>query len=554
MTQRNRAKKGKKKMTGRPNVPTTIQEIPRELIIEAAKSYPEVRAKVTRRNLKGQWSGVGTVNFVTSDLLDVDAWLLKEAGGGDYRVACTDPKNPAHAVIPPFMVSLEGAQRPFQQAVPSASNPQHLTGSQPSLGGPAHTNANDPRRYMGRTPDEVATQGWNQADRDRQEERRGRADERKRHEAELGTIRADYQRLVEKNAVDKAESERRVFEQQIQGLRDSQNQGPKIDYVGIATALAPVAVALISAGTNRTAALAELQASAASQTNATMQAVITSQSNGGDAFEKILAVVPLLTPFISKMIDSRDPSKLGELYQAMGDQILTQASMNAQIYKDLHPPDEPAPPWLGIVQSLADGVQDFAQGMISDQQRVMGGAPPNPSGGALSEAPQGPAATQPSQPTGEPQVVESAPSNAVPTESTDPQNRRMNESVAALDEAFQTQEFATVVYYLVGPPSDEVVRGASADLVEIVKERDRDLCRAIVKDPKLMLEHFFDKLPIDDSYKLTLGGRFVEDMSTIVTPAPASDAQPSNGARPSPSGMLEGDDIPADARLDQTQN
>ena len=75
----------------------------------------------------------------------------------------------------------------------------------------------------------------------------------------------------------------------------------------------------------------------------------------------ITKLVPLLTPFVTRFMESNSPKERVELLNVMGEQILTQTSMAAQMLQMQAESSSGDPAWLGVVRELAQGAERMAQ-------------------------------------------------------------------------------------------------------------------------------------------------------------------------------------------------
>lgn len=527
-------------MSGRQNnKPTAIsEEIPREEIIEAAKSFAEVRLRIRRNSARGHWATVtGSIMMPTRDLLVIDDWLREQAGGGNYRVDTTDPQDPGRTPVKPFMVRLEGPEKHFTggpvDEAPYGSYPAQPVPHFRNAGGPTlpRNDPASPRNFMSRTPDQIASQGWDDTRRERDEERRARSQERKAHEEEQRKMRAELDLVRQQMAESAREADRRALEAKIEALQHQ--KPPQIDWAPIIVGVAPIVTALISASGARSQEAIAAAAARESQSLELTKTMITSRGNTEGALDQLLKVAPLVTPLITRLLDQKDPSKMADLYATVSDAQMTSASLQAQLFQMLSEGQGGDPPWMPIVTTLGEVAENMAQAMMQETgaRRAHPGDPAVPQ--IVDAAPPG---AQPAQP------VAAAQPAAGPDE--DPRVNAMNQVMATLPQYLQSQEWATIVYHLLGEAESAVHDIAEQILIEITKSGAPQLV-AVQSDLTAIQGAFLDGLPLSPAYKQMIVQEMVRQHAT-----PAS-GDGDNGSRPRPSGMLVGDEIPPEARINK---
>lgn len=526
-------------------------EIPREEIIEAAKSYNEVSLRIKRNDTRGRWATItASIIMPTIDLLTIDDWLLQHAGGGSYRIETTMPEDPARTVVKPFMVPLEGPQRSFMSPPrngepahppPVGAAPYHAPSTGPSLD---HRYAQQPgvRDFQARTPDQIATQGWEQSRGEMLEERRGRTRERQQAEERDAALRKELTDLHATIAKQSADNDLRSLEMKIEAMNN--NRAKPIEWAPILVGLAPMVTALIEAGGNRQNAAATVAAAREGQSTDLVKAMIASSEGKSGGIEQLVALVPVIMPLVQSMMDQKDPSKLADLFASMSDSVMSQASMSAQIYQQLNDGQGAEPPWMPIVTALTESAEKIAQGMMDQgpdaPPRVPGGGTAVPT--VVSGPPSGAVEAQPGSsgaaPAGDPKT------------DSDPAVARMNEVMAKMPEYLQSQEWAVIVYHLLSE-SDSVLQDAAAEIIRQIVASAAPELQAVVKDPAALGPAFLELLPVSPEYSKKImeavfaaGVAGPPERPAVVTPPPAPTA---NGAR-GPSGMLVGDEIPGHAR------
>jgi hypothetical protein len=516
--------------------PSIIAEIPREEIIDAIKSHSEVSLRIKRTNSRGQWATVTrSILMPTSDLLTIDDWLLEQAGGGGYRIEATVPEDPARQVVKPFMIRLEGPERTFGGGASAAADPYAAPPGypappqrpgQPQLAGPPR-GADDPRRYMHNTPDELASRGWSEAKRERDEERRARAADKRQFEEQMALMRKSVDDMREAQLKQTQENHERMLEAKIAALGAQQPEKSSIDWGGVAVAMAPVVTALISANSTRAVEMARLAQDREGQSTELLKTVVAGSQNQ-NPLGNLEGLITLATPFVTQMMANKDPSKMADLMATMSDAMLTQASMGAQIYEQLNQSQGGEPPWMPIVSAVTESAEKMAETMMDrgpSTPTVVAGAPPG---------------AQPATANGQPPP---------PTEQD--KGERMNQIMGGLPPYLHSQEVATIVFHCLDEDDAKLDDIAEA-IADVVIESNAPEMLKIASDVSNVGPIFLDLLPLSPAYREKLLGTFLHKATTDATPAASGAPSPaSNGAR-RPSGMLEGDDIPTTARATTT--
>lgn len=396
---------------GKPRgVAATLQEIPNEQIVDAAKTFETCILRVTRRNARGQLQTVvnGVVKPVM-DLIEIDAWLNELGGGGDYRV---EPRNPHGVeplfVVPPFAVRIEGPPKPpipdhlITQPGPMGfvMGPQGPVSSppspQPQMGGwvaglhpqhqAAYNGAQQQMSYPGYPPgypypffppqnsgpgparyqsDALALQQVAdlkgelakfreeaKAERDKREDERRRSEERERereraHEAELLRLREAHAQQLERQREKEAVEERRRQDERFQQLQLQAQQRPSLR-----EELAPILDALKKPERDRELELQikmmEMQSSSNLQLmNALMQA--------GKGDKEMFAL-------LKDMMEQRGPETQAALLNTMLEMQITSAGAIANLVKETMP--EAPPIWMQALANGLDQVKDMAENYI----------------------------------------------------------------------------------------------------------------------------------------------------------------------------------------------
>lgn len=538
-----------------------IAEIPREAIIEACKSYSDVKLRIRRNSSRGHWATVtGSIMMPTRELLDIDDWLREQAGGGNFRIDTTDPQDASRVVIKPFMVRIEGPERNFnggQGDDPGgysgsypAGAPQHFQspGGRPSL--PRNDPRNDPanpRNFMARTPDQIASEGWNESRRERDEERRGRHTERKAHEDEQRKMRGEMDRLREQMAETARVADRKALEAKIEAL---QNQKTHIDWAPLVIGVAPIVIAMIEASGKRSAETIAASASREGSSLELTKAMIASQGNSDGALDQLMKLAPLAMPLVTRILDQKDPSKMADLYATVSDAQMTSAALQAQLFQSLNEGQGGEPAWMPIVTTLGQAAEDLAAAMMKQA-----GSPEIVSAPPPGAQPAGPgAAAQPAQPGQPPQ----------PPPEGDARVAAMNQIMDGLPPYLHSQEWANIVYHLIGEVDAVLPDLAEAIMVEVTRSGAEELV-AVQNDLTAIQGAFLDRVQavcgplgmrLSPEYQQKVLQEMIRQATSPAQPAateaPQEAPQPngSNG-RPRPSGMLVGDEIPPEARINR---
>ena len=420
----------------------------------------------------------------------------------------------------------------------SQAPPFHSPHSGPSL---AHRYSPQPgvRDYQARTPDQIATQGWEQSRQEMMEEKRGRTRERQQAEERDAALKRELADLKASMAKQDADSNLRSLEMKIEAMNN--NRPASIDWAPILVGLAPMVTALIEAGGNRQSAAATMAVAREGQSTDLVKAMIASNEGKSGGIEQLVALVPVIMPLVQSLMDQKDPSKLADLFASMSDSVMSQASMSAQIYQQLNDGQGAEPPWMPIVTALTESAEKIAEGMMQQ-------GPDAP--------PRSPAAAGAAVAT----VVSAAPSEAVEAQpgasgaapagnpEDDPAVARMNKVMEQLPKYLQSQPWATIVYHLLSE-SDSVLPDAAAEIVGQIVASSAPELQAVAKDLAALGPAFLDQLPVSPEYKK----KIMEAVATAGADGPlpvvtSASGPASNGAR-GPSGMLTGDEIPDHARI-----
>jgi len=553
----------------------TVQEIPRDAITAAATTVEHVLVGIRRTGERGHWSGVRSgIRMGTLDLLGIEAWLAPRAGGGAYRIETSDPMDPTKQPIPPFMVRIEGRPKPFSDpndptppdapAYPAPLAPPNAPGAYaynpyapqyaPPTAVPGHMPQGypprpstergrkglelDPRTIWNQTPDQIAVaqlrhaQEQQQRTEDRLLADRAVADRRERE------LRTEIAKLQASMAEQRASAERSLHEERIATLTAAVNnrQAPAMDMVGMASALSPVFVQMMTSNGQRAEAAAAQQSKTLEHTTGMMSAMATRPAD--DGWTKVL---PVLVPLAQSWMDQRSPGKQAELIGAVGDQMLTQTSMMSQViemFAQMQPDDGPM---ASMLRELASGMNRYAQSMIDDQRPAA--ATP------VQTYVQQPAQSQ------APQAQEAPPPiPGVPPAEQIPESAGIAEMWARIPPYFHTQEWSHILHFVAAqqeaalPALAETIAGHLENL-DRVGTMPAELA-GVLDDPTVLRVQFLEPVAGDNPVYI---GRLTEAVARalnvpVVTPPPAEPASDGNGAAvvdQAPPGAVPAETAPA---------
>lgn len=481
-----------------------------------------------------------------------------------------DPKDPTRMVCAPFMVRIEGPEKSFQNEDGnnhpppigmSRNEPRQVPTAGPRLAPRTVSDpSRDPRRYMEQTPDAIASRGWDNEHAERRELRGQYDRERREHSLRVEKMREEQVALQAEMAKQRTDSDRRLMEFQIESLKTQQQAAPRTDWVGLAAALAPVAVGMLESSRSRGLESVAAQAAREGQSNDLVKAVLTRGSGMEDVMKNVLAIAPAVAPLVKAWMDNNSPKHESELMMAMSDQAMTQASMSVQMFRELSELQGGDPPWMSIVQEMAGGAERIMEAVVSNRG---GPVPPAPDGSSVVSA--APAVTPPSPAAGpaqevEGEVVDSAPEGAVHAspEAVDRATEVMNQVMPTLPAYLRTDQWASVVYHSLSEDPSKITPIAEEIFVLVQASPTSQELQRFVQDPDVVLAELLTLIPISDEYRGKLHTVFknvVAAEQLEKAPEESSNAAADvNGAdRPRPSGMLVGDQIPAHARIRSTR-
>jgi len=494
--------------------PMTL-EIPTEEIQKLAESVETVLIRVRRRNDKGQFSTLYTgVRFPTEELVAIDSWCQRNAGGGRFRIEVHHVDRPAERAMASFEFLLEG--RPLPRRDLGAPAPQDPAGfGPPPPQGPMYAGPQYPQQHPGgmfTAPSEVGS-AWAQglADpRARQAfgvvdqppagdpfvargwpaQRRGarnlppgatmasdelaikqvaklerelaaaRAESKaaiERAEAQAARAREEAQRQREKATEERHAAQLAALEAKIDAARTQpESKNSMAETVTMLAPFVPVFQSLITAKSSESGKVLETQMQGV---NTLMQATL-SQGQKTDVVDTLTKVAPLLMPLLARFFDQRAPEQQAALYQAMSEQNLNSVAMMAQLIEAMTPEGADEQPWYPMISETLKGIVNMSAAYVGAPGGLPGQQPaPLPSSGQLSQN-----QSNPSQDAGV--STYGAPPQADADVASDV-NPQLDAMFALLPQAFQTREWRRVLQELhIEPLNVEVVSVALTNLLE----------------------------------------------------------------------------------------
>ena len=392
----------------------TLSERPDDKIREVLEQYPEVCLFLSKTNLKGQLSGLAQQYVQTEDLLngEFERKLRTEHGGGRYRIEARDPATRLTTVVPSYYTVLSGeavstvadsVTRPIRSA---SAGPSYVELARMEAAQEQAANRLNPSEIWGSPPDVVAERHNQRLMEELKEMRAKSAETERRAKAEVDTmrLRLEKQEVESRERAHKAEME--VVLAKIDGLRNVPAPKPALDataIVGLATAFTSIVTAFIaSTGDKQRTALEQQRASSEQQQRANEAQMQTFLALGNNSTVDILKiVVPALLPLLPKLLEGRDPSKIGALISSMAENQMNTISMVATSMQAMM--GEPENPVMQMLRVALEGVVNSAQQASS----IAAVAPARIPGVPATRAMQSPQA--PAQPA---EVVSSAPTDA----------------------------------------------------------------------------------------------------------------------------------------------
>jgi hypothetical protein len=413
----------------------TIDDIPLDLIQEAAKNYETVAVRITRRNDRGQLATVyNNVQMETMKLAEIDNWLRERAGGGRFRIEVKDPRNSTQYVMKAFHVMVEGPPHPPRYLDGPTDQPGQADYPMgPAFGGTPVTNQFQPGVNG---PSQAWIDGLHPSQRAAYMQHRERPapgatvasdqlalKQYQEHKAETARQIAKLESMVERQADDnrrlqeqlaserdRAREERHKVElemlrEQMKLIGERKPEPAKeLDIVKIAATLAPFAPVLSAMVTSReTAASKGLEVQ--QQGLSTLMQATLSQANKPDAVSTMLTQLgPVVIPLLKDMMDAKSPKAQAELFNSMVENNLNTVAMMAQLIEAFGSQGGDEPWWMAPIKEALGGVVGMTEaymqgkGGLPGQQLPPGAAMPQmgPPAQAPAAFKQGLAGAQPS--------------------------------------------------------------------------------------------------------------------------------------------------------------
>ena len=355
-----------------------LDECPRELIIEAAKSYAEVMVNIRRRQPTYQYGSCGPHRlFQTLDLLSIDDFIRDNFGGGRFQIDTYYPQDRSVIPVPSWHAFLEGP--PKAGGVKSTTLPGTLAAN----GFPAPQGLMPPGApaafFMhsgqeGSMPsDQVAMDALQHTRQElmeartlREKERAEAAERERKRDEEMLALRKEMLEERRREAEERAKADVARLERLITEMRAAPPPAPKrdiLDYVPMVTALVPVFTAFISASRDQAARMAEAQT--ASMT-ATVNALAKPDNSkpGQSPWALLIPALPAVMPFFMKLMEERSPSKIAELVGTMGESNMTMLSLVGQLVQQAMG-SQPDNPWMPVIQQAIENMTSVAQTMAT---------------------------------------------------------------------------------------------------------------------------------------------------------------------------------------------
>lgn len=370
------------------SVNKALPDIPLEQIKGVLEQHPDVRLIFKRQTAKGTWASLPSVTMATAELATLDDWLREQHGGGRYRISARNPQNELDEIVTPFYVEISGAPKQlvrepdpshqprmrapggplgFQSGPASPAMPwrgmQYVRDAHPEPAG----NDLDPSQFMSQTPDAIAMENVRALRDELRDLRADQVREKREHEQRLEGERLERAK-IEKEGV----KEQQRHEKELMALRMemiAKTSAPPatapVDYVGLLAGLAPVLVAMISAGKDKQALLLQAQQATAQQQTAGMQTMLATIEKGNKPDNSMKDLLVLALPLVMKVMDEKSPGAVTKLISAMADNQLQTISMVSQLMTQMAPDNDN--PWMDVARKAIEGVQSVAEQMVDVQ-------------------------------------------------------------------------------------------------------------------------------------------------------------------------------------------
>jgi hypothetical protein len=511
-----------------------LPEIPRDDIIEASKHHSDCRMRVKRRDNKNRWAMMtSNVNQPVIELLNIDEWIGKCAGGGEYRIETEVIDDPSRFVVKPFMCAIEGPSRKF---VPPGEDRNDMDSHhRPNFTGSGDAEPETTTGRMAREALDAQRHAFETEKRLREEERRKHSDEAKRMQREQDRLREEMRENMDRMSEEAHKREMQSIRELIT-TRQNEPARPAPDWAALAVALAPIGVALIEAGHNRRASEMEQSTVMATSNNQMITAFMSKPQNESE----LIKLLPTLVPVLQSFLSMRDPSKQAEMWSVLGEQMLTQASLAGEMMQSIAASQPDAPPWMGMVTELFGGIERYAQAILENQQGGSTRTAKKPSSEIVQGTPEGavPASADgapPMRPATEPAAGTS-------------QEEKMAHVMPQLPSHFQNREWAEIIYFILMGDTSNIggIGEATAELLEKLREAGAvpPELYPVFEDRAKIGPLFFDLVPCAADYRYKL---VRATLSVMRGPASKPTAAPNIGNNgPGPSGMVE---PPEEARI-----
>jgi hypothetical protein len=490
-------------MTTQPHEDKVIggvhEGLPTEAIIEACKTHAEAKIRIRRQDAKNHWSFVtSNVIMPTIEMLDLEAWVSDRAGGGRFRIDAVSPSDPTVTVVRSFMLTGEGPPKKF-------SGGEDSGGSMNRNDDPQSTDA----------VSKLALNARADARRDVEHERTRREEQERRHKADMDRIQRELETAREQARADREAARQEASRQQIESLRaemaalrqaPAPRQGMSIAEVigavaAVTTALAPIAQAMIGAGTARKSSELQQQQLMMTQQNTMLTAMLNKPPESGMA--DFLKLLPAIMPFAQKFLEMKDPSKQAQMWGVLGEQMLVQAQLAGDMMRAMGDSQPEQAPWMPMVQQLFGGIERYAQliyqsqtgqpapgtqmQQAESQAEVVHGAPD----GAMNASP------------GAPRAINPTPASAPPPNAT--QQEKIGHVLPQLPPHFHNQEWAEIIWFMLAGDVSNIGGIAEATTDLLIRLRDANALppdlAGVFQDPNLIGPSFVYLIPMEPSFR-----------------------------------------------------
>ena len=489
------------------------EQLAEDAIKDLLTRTEHVHLRIQRRNSKGLFSNVTSLNKPTKELYTLEEYLRKLAGGGDFEVDVRDPNDPTVRFFR-LKIFLEGAAHPprihgsaaeqfigpgdgfvpppskFELGLSPEQRKGYKMDRQRRYGAPVATMASD----------ELALKqiGDLQAEKARLEAETRALTEKleathRESQRETATLREELMRIRSEMVAKEQESKFELLQQEIRSMREAKASAPAapaVDYVGLASAFAPVAAAFIASRTESSSAALQLQA----QGMQNLMDATLRQADKESPMEKLtaqlIALGPVVAPFIQQFLSKNDPEKQAAIYDSMAANNLNSIAMMAQLVESFAAATagEEDKWWVAVIKEALGGVVQATERYMQTPGGLPGQRPALP-----AAQPQGPYTT----------VVDHAPPakeatvEAVETDRTVPNALRV--LVPMLPAAYQTPEWVSGLEQLHAEPPleiEEVATWWAGFLEKLIEDKTLPAeLAAIHEKPRAALYGLVEQLP-----------------------------------------------------------